>query len=197
METKLKFDEDSHTYEVAGIKRSSVTDLLKKNGLNKGLIYATDEHRWRGHAVHEMMKLHHKGTLDEINLDEDLRPYLRAWRRFVGETGFSTMGFEKPLYHPVLNYAGTPDVWGRVGKEIWLPDYKSGTVPRVTGLQLAGYEMLLIACGEIPEKGIPIRRIGIHLKNDGNYNLRPFEDHNDKNIWTMIVSVHNWGINNV
>lgn len=196
MQTNLLYNENDHTYKVGGLPIKSVTDLLKQNNLYP-IILGTDEHRWRGHAVHEMMNFFHKGTLDEKNLDPLLLPYLRGWRRFVGETGFRTLGYEIAFYHPVLHYGGRPDVWGTVGKEIWITDYKSGPVSRVTGLQLAGYQMLLIACGEIPEKGIPIRRIGIHLKNDGNYNLKPFDDDNDLNIWTMIISVHNWGLNNV
>jgi len=189
---KLEFIEESHIYLVDGRKRVSTTTLLKQNGLYGNILqFATDEHLWRGKAIHEAMEYYNKGTLDWSKLDPAIRPYISAFELFQKEKGFIPRGWELHLWHPVLDYTGTPDVWGDVGPEIWVMDYKSGVVPRGTGVQLAAYKSLLIVNDLIPKDKI-IRRVGIQLKSDGDYKLTPFNDPVDENIWQMIISINNW-----
>jgi len=194
---EFKFDEESHTYTLGDKKLISATGLMKDNGLYPFLKYCTDEHMWRGKKIHEMMEFYHKGTLYIEKLNEDIRGYYFAWKKFEGETGFKALGFEKRMYHPVLQYGATPDVWGLVGHELWILDYKHGIVQRSTGIQLALYQLALIACGEIGAISRPIKRVGIQLRANGTYNIKTFEDENDINIANMMISVHNWRINNV
>lgn len=192
----LSFEPEGHVYKVAGKQKISTTTLLKRNGLYDNITYATDEHLWRGKAIHEAMHYFHKGTLDFARLDPLINGYIRGYRKFEVETGFRALGWERPLWHPVLDYVGTPDLWGMVKDEYWVVDYKHGVVPRVTGLQLSSYKMLLQASGLIPKDAV-VRRVGLQLLAEGDYRPRYFKDENDDRIWLMIVSVHNWGQNNV
>jgi len=195
MTAVLEFNPETHTYLLDGKERVSTTTLLKRNGLYKN-DFATDEHLWRGKAVHEAMHYHHKGTLDRSKLDAEIAGYIAGWLRFERETGFKALGWETPFWHPVYDYTGTPDVWGECKNEIWVPDYKTGAVPEVTRLQLASYVLLLLANKKISADK-PIRRMGIQLCSDGDYKIKPFDDPSDYHIWNMIISVHNWGKNNV
>jgi len=194
---EFKFEEESHTYTLGGKPIVSATGLMKENGLYGQLDFVTDEHLWRGKMIHEMMEMHHQGILDVAKLEDEIRGYHRAWLKFVGETGFRPLGFEKKMFHPVLKFGATPDVWGLVATELWILDYKHGIVQNSTAIQLALYQLALINSGEIEPTGRPIKRVGIQLKADGNYTLKPFLDDNDLNIATMMISVHNWRINNV
>lgn len=193
----FRFDPDTHKYFINDREAVSVTTLLKNNGCYPHFKYVTDEHIWRGRQIHDMMELYHRGTLDLEALDELIVPYHRGWLKFEAETGFKMVGFEEELYHPLLMVGGKPDAWGLCGQEIWIIDYKHGIPPRVTGLQLAGYEVLLKANNRIDTTGRRVRRIGLQLKSDGDYNIIPFDDPNDINIWMMMVSIHNWRKNHV
>lgn len=194
--SSFRYDAENHKYFLGQKEIVGVTDLLKNNGCYPHVRYATDEHRWRGEQVHEMMRLLHKGTLDTNSLDPLIIPYHQSWNKLRSDTGIVVLGFETPMGHPTFQYGGTPDLWGMVGKEFWILDYKTGKAPRVTGLQLSGYKGLLLVNGCI-DTSRPIRRMGLELRPDGNYSLTPFDDDKDDSIFMMMVSTHNWRINNV
>lgn len=194
---KLEFDESVHEYKVAGDKKISTTTLLKRNGLYSNIQFATDEHLWRGKAIHEAMHYYHKRTLDFAKLDPLIVPYIQGWVSFERDFGFKALGWEQPLWHPLFDYCGTPDVWGQIANgDFWVMDYKHGLVPRVTGLQLASYGELLKINNYVPA-GQKIHRVGIQMTAESDYRPRYFKDENDWGVWQMIVSVHNWGKNNV
>lgn len=192
----LTFDESNHRYAYDDKPVPNVTGLLKRFGMYAGLKYATDEDMWRGQSVHEALRLYHKNTLNWDALDPDILPYIRAWESFVQDTGFTVWGWEVPMGDDDLIFAGKPDVWGECRGELWLPDYKTGPIQRVTGIQLAAYEHLLKKNNKFPPDR-PVKRIGVQLKPDGKYNTKPFDDPTDINIWLMMVSLYNWGQNNV
>ena len=198
LDSGLEFNEAEHTYHVSGQRRDSVTDLLKQFGMMPGIRYATDEHLWRGQQIHEAMRLYHNGTLAMASLDPAIGPYLRSWDRFVLETGWRTLGFEIPMVHPLLGFCGRPDVWGIVRDEFWVVDYKSGGLTPSVRLQLAGYGSLLLVNGHVPvNMRHCIRRVGIQLKPEEDYNLKPCDDPTDIAVWSMMVSVNNWRKENV
>jgi hypothetical protein len=100
----------------------------------------------RGTAVHLACELDDLGELDEDKLDEELWPYLEAWRSFRKSSGFvpDPDGIEQRRYHAWLFYAGTIDRVGRLrsGRKIVIDIKTGGKYPRYR-LQLAAYVNLL------------------------------------------------------
>lgn len=105
------FDEATHTYSHNGVILPSVTQILQAEGFINTAFY--DEwSRDKGSMVHLAIKYDLSGELDEETLDEEIRPYLAAFRKFMRESGLKIEKNEIPGINTIYNYAGTPDLIG-------------------------------------------------------------------------------------
>lgn len=182
----LTFDPENHIYKVNGEVWPSVTQVLKDMGFIDSTWF-TEYARERGSLAHLIIKWHCLGILDEDTVDPVLRPYLDAWKLFVADTGFVSKQIETPLYDPLRRFAGTPDNVGELYKIPSVIDYKTGAMSQVTGIQLAGYELLT---------GKRLKRYGLQLTDKGKYKLTEFKDRNDRQVFLAATACWWWIKNN-
>lgn len=131
------FDPETHTYRVDGVVRPSVTEILRTANLSDNGMSAggweidadvLDNAAERGTMVHLAVELDCQGVLDEDSVDDEIWPYVEAWREFVADTGFVRIANELPIYEPMGDYCGTLDLLGYIGEELTIIDLKTGSV---------------------------------------------------------------------
>lgn len=182
----LTFDEASHTYHFGGQVVPGVTSILAPltdfSRVPPAVLEAASQF---GKAVHRACELDDLGELDEDALDPALKPYLEAWRKFSAEYEVQWDEIEKPIYHPTLRYAGTPDRKGLVRGMRAVVDIKSTAqlYPSV-GPQLAAYAQ----AGNEPFA----HRIAVQLKADGTYVAKTYSDPTDFPVFASLLTVRNW-----
>jgi len=187
----FKFSEADHVYTLDGNKLPSVTGLLTDQGIIDTKFF-TVAGRDRGTAVHKALQFLDEGDLDTSTVDEDLDGYIAAYKRFKKETGFviDDNGIELSLYHPVHWFAGTLDRKGKLFGRNAIVDLKTtaGKIEDWVGLQLGGYEALVVA----NYKGWEGDRYALQLKKDGKYKLHPFYEPTDSIVLCNMASIYNW-----
>ncbi len=185
---KVIFDPEKHAYYCRGIRYPSVTQIIAAAGLYGDTSRWTDYSRDRGTYVHQIIEYHLAGELDEATIDPALLPYFAAWLRFEAEAGFVSEGCEKRLVSERHRFAGTIDHIGHLNGHYVIIDVKSGAPVPATGVQLAGYEILL---------GVPgPRRYGLHLKDDGKYSLVEYRGREDRAVFIAALNLYYWKANN-
>lgn len=146
MATDLNFDPATHTYTVGGVVVPSVTRILRPltdfshvppDVLARAAAFGT--------AVHRMIYLEEGGDLDEEALDPILRPWLNAWRKWRTETKLLVIDRERPVYHPVMQYAGTIDMLAMIRGYPVILDIKTGIKSPAAGAQTWAYRQALCA----------------------------------------------------
>lgn len=113
--TELVFKPRSHTYWLGDQQLPNITSICPSDYSH--VPPATLERaRQRGHAVHRLTELYDLDILKVLQLDwttvhHDLLPYLDAWIKAVHDLDihFEAAAIEKPTYHPLHRFAGTPD----------------------------------------------------------------------------------------
>lgn len=122
--SEFTFTENGHIYTTKdGIVIPSVTQILQAK------YFCDDWYKERGTYIHQMAELYKLGKLDEDTLDEQLRPYLAALKKYECEA---------------------PHIKG-VG------DYKSGVFQKWHLLQTAAYRELWL--NGIDENNEPLRKL--------------------------------------
>ena len=190
----LQFNPVGHIYTYAGpgeeIFRQvpSITQILRPlndehyglgNGIgpNAALNHAAE----RGQAVHDACWFLDNDDLDEDSLDEEIKPYVAAYRKFREESNIEIMEIETPRvgFNGKIAFAGRPDRIVRVplGRRWSVPsplDIKTTVdMAPAVGVQLAGYAALL-------DNSVGLLRplLALQLKADGTYRLHEYQaDH--------------------
>lgn len=108
----VTFQKEGHVYTLPdGSHPPSITEILKAEGFIDTTFY--DEwSRDKGSMVHLACHYDVTGELDEDSLDDEIRPYLEAFRKFMVESGFKVDKSEVPTANLTYGYAGTPDLVG-------------------------------------------------------------------------------------
>jgi hypothetical protein len=172
-----------------GVSLPSVTQIIADAGLYGNTSYFTDYSRDRGSFVHKAIEYHLSGELSEETLDPVIVPYLDAWKKFQSEANYISNLCEERLASNVYRFAGTIDHIGYLDGHFCIIDVKTSVVASAaTGIQLAGYEILLSARGA--------RRFALHLQDNGNYKLIEYKDRNDRNIFLAALALWIWKQNN-
>lgn len=143
------FDEATHAYHLGGVRIPSVTEILEWARLTP--VFPVGPYRVRGRAVHLATQAWDEG-LEIVKLGSQIAPYLESYKLVMADWDFEWNGIEIRGYHETLVYAGTPDRVGirRSTGRPCVVDLKSGdTSEDETGLQLAGYVMLIKNCAEL------------------------------------------------
>jgi len=172
----LVFNEEKHEYLVDGERLPSVTEIINS------FLAPFQWDMSRGRAVHKACQYYDEGDLDEDTLDVEVIPYFEGYKKFKSEHEIIWEAIEKPVYHRVFRYAGTPDRWGMIDGTRTLLDLKSGSVPPFAKYQLAGYADMLDYNLE--------RRVLFLLPY--RYKLMlPFTDHRDIQGFRSMITVFN------
>ncbi len=191
------FYEKSHSYWLDGKRLFSVTERLAGMGLIETGWYNITG-RVRGKAVHLACTFIESEELDWESLKETERVlsvpiggYVRAWEKFLKESGWKSTQIEVPMVHQSYLFAGTPD---RVG--FW-PDGTEGVLDLKSGgplpwhaLQLGAYDVLAPRINP----NAPRKLATIHLHENGNYSVEYIKSLNAGNLFLAANSLHAWGI---
>ncbi len=141
----LTFDPVHHDYRVGRDGRlvPSVTQVLDRAGLGVRLDLPTMQAAMsRGRAVHLATQFLDEGRLDRESVDSSWAGYLAAYEKFKSEANPTILLIEQPFHHDELGYAGTIDRVVAFPHNTAGPlDIKTGSVPKTTAAQLAGYGM--------------------------------------------------------
>lgn len=129
-----------HQYFLDGKRLPSVTGILKAVGKIDTTWY-TEEARDRGTKVHQAIASYYSGERNEA--DVVALPFLFHYLAFVEHMQFKCIHSEKVVWcrgqYGLISFAGTFDLYGYVGKDLYLIDVKTGSVPSWVWLQLGGY----------------------------------------------------------
>ena len=134
------------------------------------------------------------GTWDRDSTDLRVCPYVDAWARFVSYFKYRSIGGETPICSHAMRIACMPDDWGMVEGDLWLVERKSGTMPPLVGLQLAGQAHMLEESLHLT----PVRLVAVRLSDTGEY--KPFYFRREEwhqrylsavNVWHML---HDFGL---
>jgi len=192
----LVFCEPHHRYWFGGHRVPSVTTILKPldnfDGVDPEVLEAA---RLRGIAVHSATQYDDDGDLDMGTVDDMIRPYLLAWRKFKGETGFETILSEHRVMSTRYRYAGTLDRIGLLGGRQVLLDIKTGEqVPLSAGPQTAAYLEAFNAAYPPPagKEAMASRRYVVQLRSTGDYQLIPYTASDDLQCFLAHLNIHQW-----
>lgn len=183
----FRFVEDPHSYLVGTrIVPSPSTVFGDLNFVDPR--FFTPGSRARGRAVHAGIHYALKGTLDWMTLDPALHGYVNSGLRLIGVLKPKIVRFETPLYHPILDFAGTLDIEWELDGWRWIVDWKSCKAPKVTRYQTAAYEMLARVGNPLFNRW---KRAAVELKEDGSCaNLVPYADHTDGAGWLNLLGTY-------
>jgi len=181
----LTFDEESHTYRLGGARVPSVTQILAPLSSFEGIPpHVLEAKRDLGQRVHFACQLDDEHDLDESSVEDDVRPYLEGWRRFLRESGAVVAHNEQQVAEPTLRYAGTLDNVLEIDSIAWLVDKKTCiSLPMAVGPQTAAY---LRALADPLVK----RRAALRLRPDGTYRFDPLTGADDWSAFMACLCLH-------
>ena len=147
----------------------------------------------RGSRVHAAIELFHAGTLTDAHLDDEIRPFLLAYQKFLADACFHVDAVEERLCDAGLMCAGTLDLRGRfvdrrdvpqLGDRIDVIDVKTGHVPPWVGYQVSGYVRLLPTM--VARR---VTRWCLNLRADAQYRLLPLTRRTDEQVFLAALTV--------
>lgn len=189
---ELIFQEEGHIYRLDGEILPSVTTVLKEAGLYNFTFGGGVYHRDLGQYVHAAAEYLDSGDLDEETLDDTIKPYMEAYKKFKAEAGFRIRLNEQRLYHKTYLYAGAIDREGDICGAPALLDIKTGGEQAVTAVQLAAYRLLL----DNNEHKCS-RAYALHLRDNGTYTLKEAKDYmKNRGIFLAALSLYKWKMQN-
>lgn len=195
----LMFDRAKHAYTLDGASVPSVSQILSDLSARDYAFVSRsvmEEAAALGTAVHKMIELDCIGRLDEVSLDYQLAPYLQSWRAFRKHSGFVPLLSEARLASRRYQFAGTLDLFGRMGGGAALVDAKRcATVPRTAGPQTAGYEVALREwqpdlVADASEGSGVINRYALHLRPGNRWNVVPLADPADTRVFLSALTLY-------
>ena len=187
----IRFEAETHSYYLGGVKVPSVTEIMARGGMfnfanvDEGVM---ERAKSFGSAIHLACQFSDLNCLDENLLDNNLLPYLNAWKKFKKDfkLEFEGENIERVVYSKRLQYAGTEDRKVKVSGKWWLLDIKSSaTLAPSTGVQLAGYQI-----AEEEMSGDRIKHcVGVQLKPNGWYSVKTYDKPNHREKFLSLLSI--------
>jgi len=184
MSESFSFDAQAHLYRLGKRLIPSVTNVLRITGISRDLRMVRPDvleaKRQIGIALHRCLHFLQERDLDPTSIDDQLQPYLSAYRLFVKQHGFKQESVELHLAPTLLGmpYGMTLDVTGLIRGEPWLIDFKTSTGNPDYGwsIQVAAY-----AHGMGPPLIPPFyyRRASLQLLSSGKYKFKEWTDPGD------------------
>ncbi|NID15006.1 hypothetical protein [Luteibacter yeojuensis] len=196
MLNRLAYDDALHEYRFDGQLVPNVTKILSRLTAEeyRGVDRETMERAaLLGKAVHKVIELDLRDTLDTDSLSEGLLPYYGAWLNFLNTSGFKALLSEQRVYSERYGYAGTLDLFGRLNNRLAVIDAKrTAAVPRTAGPQTAAYEAALRESRPDLTGALPIDRFALHLRADGTWRLVPFAERSDLRVFLAQITTLQW-----
>lgn len=189
----FEFRQADHSYWLNGNQIPSATQIIKLCGLVDDRWYK-EEHRVRGTLVHAACHQLSEKDMDWKAWEEahpELLGFIRAYEKFLGDSGFEPEICEKPNYHKNYLYACTIDNIGKRKIQREIVELKSGAMMPWTAIQTA-----LQAIVWFPDDFYSVKRTGLELSKDGTYRSEEFNDPNDFNVAIGMVGVAHWILKN-
>lgn len=182
----LEYSDTGHRYFADGVELPSVTQILDAAGLVSPFCRDA-EAAWRGSEVHRLCAIDDRNGLDMRTVPASLCGYVRAWRKYRQDSGFSHSLIEWRVDDLKHGYSGRLDRVGfRNGATFTtildIKTSQNGAVADYVKYQLVAYAAALGR--EMYE------RMAVSLKPDGTYNVRIFpvmEFNQDLAEWRRIV----------
>lgn len=181
----LYFSPLEHKYHLGQLELVSVTRYLKAAGYTHGFNGHTDKAEF-GRYVHEATALLDMDDLEIEGLDLRILPFVQAWQRFKAERNFvPDMALrERPIFHPVYLYAGTPDAPGTLDGKPCVVEIKSGQPEKWHHVQVGGGYTPMLAAHYPQYKGAS--SLILYLKDDATYKT---ELVTDKQLPALFLSI--------
>lgn len=194
----INFDEAGHLYTIPpaapggrDVRVPSVTEILKDNGL-VDYSFCTELARERGSSAHEAIHFATEGELDRTSLDPIITPFVNSAERFLADVEAEPIMAEAVVFSALFGYAGKLDLlcYLRRRRILAVVDWKTGSVPPATGLQLAGYGG---AWHEMTGEPV-MERFAVQLtpEHDVPYKIHEFTDRGDLAVFRGAAAVTNW-----
>lgn len=181
----LKFDEATHSYTWDGVPVPGVTEVLRPfvdfSRIDPRVLAAKAD---LGRRVHVACQFDDENDLDETSVEDDVAPYLAAYRKFRTDTGAIVIANERKVFEPLFRYAGTLDRILAIANDHWLVDLKTAfTTPMSAGPQTAAYQR---ANADFTIN----RRAALRLRPDGTYRFDPLNNPDDWSAFLACLTVH-------
>lgn len=162
----IDFDPSNHTYKLDGMPCVGMTRMMKECGLSPTAFYADGPHRERGKAIHRATNYIDDGTFDRDETSPVLIPYLDQYTYAIRHFGARPVpgAGELLVASRIYRVCGTLDNLWEVGNELWLVDLKTGSMPPLVGVQVAGYDRGLQETYSIKVDS----RLALQLDGDGS-----------------------------
>jgi hypothetical protein len=204
----LWYRDSDHSYwhgAVNATRLFSVTEILVSAGLINTR-YFSDAAAERGTFVHQATEYHDREdmTLNEEELDEKIRPYMEAYKKFTLECQPKWTHIEHRVGDPPLRIAGTIDrvgslkLTGKARHKVVL-DIKSGGAAPSHAIQLAAYshfatrELLNAGAAQSASPTKPlVQRYALYLTSKGTYSLKRFTKTTDIAVFMGARAVCLW-----
>jgi hypothetical protein len=208
----LTFRESDHTYWLG--EPDTGTRLLGANEILSGAGLVDTRHfskaaAERGTFVHQATEYYDREdmTLNEDELDDQIRPYLEAYKTFTQDCQAQWAHIERRMCDPSLLLAGTIDRIGTIRpigkkKRKVVLDIKSGSSSGAPthALQLACYqhlvtrELLLQGAAVTLSTKPKVERYALYLTKNGTYTLTHFTERTDIAVFMGARAVCLWRI---
>lgn len=163
---------------------SEVTRFISREVYGEVTQYILDNAAERGTKVHKACE-----SLDkygEIEVDEDILPYLQAYVLFRKEHTVTWEKIEYSSYSPSRKYAGTIDRYGTVDGVKCIVDLKTSSSLQ-KALYTAGQNLYRLM---LEEQGLKVEKLLIlHLQKDGSYKLVELQKEDDTAL--ACLTLHN------
>lgn len=178
-----EFDPEKHAFMVNRKPAFGTTGIINSVlGVNP---FWTKEGREAGKATHKAIHYYAEGDLDFDSLDDATKPRLEAYIRFCEDMNWKPDLLEQPLAHKQYSYCGIPDQ-AQISRAV--VDFKNGPHLPQHSLQLAAYAHML-------PNPLLYERWGVHLKENGRYDLSDYKRQqlsNDFNVFLSMLNIRNW-----
>jgi len=177
---ELRFDPEKHIYTLGDRRLPSVTEIV--NSVCGVEHYADEWYLHRGSMIHRCIALYLAEKLDEKTVDERIRGRLEMAKKAIKELQIEPYLIERPLFHKVLQFAGTPDLYT---SDKILIDFKS-SYQKNTAIQMGGYVKLLEANKYIVKECYEI------VLEDDRYIIGEHKSSRYKGLFLACLSIYNW-----
>lgn len=184
---KVRRDEE-HRYWIPGPRgeeqRPGYSEICTDLGIVKPNPFYTPEGREEGVALHLWLGHLARGLTSKIAPDPRIAGRVAGIQKFLRDTGFRIAGGEVPMYDPINRFACTPDIWGVMGKVLWVIDAKRGGKLPSHRLQTAAQAIVLRS------NAVRVQKRGALYLRENDYRLEEHTDTMDLARWGIFVSTH-------
>lgn len=182
-------DED-HQYWWHDAPVPGVNEILRSTGL-VNMDYFTEEGAARGKRRHALVEAYDEDRVDWSGVEAEDSYILVGYQEFLDDTGFVVRANELPLYHSVLQYAGTLDKMGELGGKTYVLDVKTGSsLGSWAKIQVAMYALAYAHTfqTEVPRGGI------LHLRpaKKKQYSWKPITEPYILDSAFSIIETYHW-----